>query len=101
MNRAIVDQRDNNIPSPHSRLALLLAPVALNPVFSALVLIGLVWQDFNNDGEVNFGEKAMENVAVALSGTDDRGNAANLPHAIARRCQWALSPSRWKLWQYP
>jgi hypothetical protein len=41
-------------------------------------LQGLVWQDFNNDGEVNFGEKATENVTVAISGTDDRGNAVNV-----------------------
>ena len=41
-------------------------------------LQGLVWEDFNNDGEVNFGEKAIENVSIALTGTDDRGNAVNL-----------------------
>ena len=34
-------------------------------------LQGLVWQDFNNDGEVNFGEKAIENVVLVISGTDD------------------------------
>jgi hypothetical protein len=41
-------------------------------------LQGLVWQDFNNDGQVNFGEKAIENVSIAISGTDDRSNAVNL-----------------------
>jgi hypothetical protein len=44
-------------------------------------LQGLVWQDFNNDGEVNFGEKAIENVTIAISGTDDRGDAVNLSAA--------------------
>ncbi len=39
---------------------------------------GLVWEDFNNDGEVNFGEKAVEGVTITLSGTDDRGAAVSL-----------------------
>jgi len=38
---------------------------------------GLVWEDFNNDGEVDFGEKAIEAVAITLSGSDDRGNPVN------------------------
>jgi uncharacterized delta-60 repeat protein len=41
-------------------------------------LLGLVWEDSNNDGQVNFGEKAIANVAIALTGVDDRGNAVNL-----------------------
>jgi hypothetical protein len=41
-------------------------------------LQGLVWQDFNNDGTVNFGEKAIEDVAIELTGTDDRGNPVNV-----------------------
>ncbi|MFO7907520.1 MAG: PKD domain-containing protein [Pirellulaceae bacterium] len=36
---------------------------------------GMVWEDFNNDGGVNFGEKAIPGVTVTLTGTDDRGNA--------------------------
>jgi len=39
---------------------------------------GLVWEDFNNDGEVNFGEKAVGDVDIKLLGTDDRGNAVDL-----------------------
>jgi len=39
---------------------------------------GLVWQDFNNDGQVNFGEKAIENVTITLTGTNDLGDAVNL-----------------------
>ncbi|MCA9214772.1 MAG: hypothetical protein KDB27_16990, partial [Planctomycetales bacterium] len=40
-------------------------------------LQGLVWQDFNNDGEVNFGEKAVDGVTLSISGTDDRGNGVS------------------------
>ena len=39
---------------------------------------GLVWEDFNDDGEVNFGERAIEGVQVRLTGTDDRGNPVDL-----------------------
>lgn len=39
---------------------------------------GLVWEDFDNDGGVDFGESAIANVTITLSGTDDRGNAVNL-----------------------
>ena len=39
---------------------------------------GLVWEDFNVDGQVNFGERAIDNAQVTLAGTDDRGNAVNL-----------------------
>ena len=36
---------------------------------------GMVWEDYNNDGEVNFGEKVIENVTITLTGTDDRGHS--------------------------
>ncbi len=36
-------------------------------------LFGLVWEDFNNDGEVNFGEKAIAGVTIHLSGVDELG----------------------------
>ena len=39
--------------------------------------LGLVWSDFNNDGEVNFGEKAIPGVTIELTGLDDRGNAVS------------------------
>lgn len=35
---------------------------------------GLVWVDFNNDGEVNFGEHVIEGVTINLTGFDDLGN---------------------------
>lgn len=34
---------------------------------------GLVWEDFNDDGEVDFGEKAIAGASIRLMGTDDRG----------------------------
>ena len=36
-------------------------------------LSGTVWVDFNDDGQVDFGEKGISGVAVTLSGTDDLG----------------------------
>ena len=39
---------------------------------------GLVWLDFNNDGEVNFGEQAIEGVDLELTGFDDRGQPVSL-----------------------
>jgi hypothetical protein len=38
---------------------------------------GLVYVDFNNDGQVDFGEKAVAGVTITLTGTDDLGNAVN------------------------
>jgi protocatechuate 3,4-dioxygenase beta subunit len=37
-------------------------------------LHGLVWEDFNDDGEINFAEQALEDVLIELTGLDDRGN---------------------------
>jgi subtilase family serine protease len=37
-------------------------------------LQGLVWEDFNNEGDVDMGELAIEAVTIELTGTDDRGN---------------------------
>jgi hypothetical protein len=39
--------------------------------------LGLVWQDFNDDGEVNIDEEAIQGVAVELTGVNDRGQAVN------------------------
>ena len=38
---------------------------------------GLVFVDFNHDGEVNFGEQGIGGVAITLTGTDDRGQAVH------------------------
>ena len=41
-------------------------------------LSGLVWEDFNDDGQVDFGERGIAGVAVRLTGTDDLGNPVNI-----------------------
>jgi hypothetical protein len=41
-------------------------------------LSGVVWEDFNDDGQVDFGEKGISGVTITLTGTDDLGNAVNL-----------------------
>ena len=40
-------------------------------------LQGLVWEDANNNGEVDFGERAIAGVEVRLTGIDDRGAAVD------------------------
>jgi hypothetical protein len=37
-------------------------------------LSGIVWQDFNDDGQVDFGENGISRVRITLTGTDDLGN---------------------------
>jgi hypothetical protein len=41
-------------------------------------LSGIVWEDFNDDGQVDFGEKGIGGMTVTLTGADDLGNAVNL-----------------------
>jgi ELWxxDGT repeat protein len=41
-------------------------------------LHGLVWEDFNDDGAVDFGEQPLEEVLMELTGLDDRGNLVHL-----------------------
>jgi hypothetical protein len=41
-------------------------------------LLGFVWEDFNNNGEVDLGELAIENVTVTLTGLDDRGQSVSI-----------------------
>jgi hypothetical protein len=38
-------------------------------------LSGTVFEDFNNDGEVDFGERGIPGGSIHLTGTDDLGNA--------------------------
>jgi uncharacterized delta-60 repeat protein len=42
------------------------------------ILSGLVWEDFNDDGQVDFGEKDISCVTITLTGTDFLGNPVNL-----------------------
>jgi hypothetical protein len=41
-------------------------------------LSGVVWEDFNDDGQVDFGENGISGVTITLTGTDVFGNAVNL-----------------------
>ena len=41
-------------------------------------LSGTVFEDFNDDGQIDFGEKGISGVAITLTGKDDLGNAINL-----------------------
>ncbi len=40
-------------------------------------LMGAVWRDLNNDGEIDFGEDPIEGVLISLTGIDDRGNTVS------------------------
>ena len=40
-------------------------------------LQGLVWVDFNNDGNVDFGEQGIDGVTITLSGIDNAGHAVS------------------------
>jgi hypothetical protein len=46
-------------------------------VLAPSLIQGLVWVDVNNDGQVDFGEKAIAGVTVTLTGTDDLGHAVS------------------------
>jgi streptogramin lyase len=41
-------------------------------------LSGVVFSDFNDDGQVDFGEQGIPNVPITLTGTDDLGHAVSL-----------------------
>ena len=41
-------------------------------------LSGIVFADFNDDGQVDFGEQGIAGVTITLTGTDDLGHAVNL-----------------------
>jgi hypothetical protein len=47
-------------------------------VIAPASLSGIVWEDLNNDGQVDFGEKGIPGVQVTLTGPDDLGNTVNL-----------------------
>jgi parallel beta-helix repeat protein len=58
-------------------LASTSAPTAIN-VQAPSSISGVAFEDFNNDGEVDFGEQGIPGVSITLTGTDDLGNAVNL-----------------------
>jgi uncharacterized delta-60 repeat protein len=41
-------------------------------------LSGIVWEDFNADGDVNFGERGIGGTSIRLTGADDLGNPIDL-----------------------
>jgi len=47
-------------------------------VIPPATLSGVVFSDFNNDGQVDFGEKGIAGVPITLTGTDDLGHAVSL-----------------------
>ena len=47
-------------------------------VLAPASLSGVVFSDFNNDGQVDFGEKGIAGVPITLAGTDDLGHSVNL-----------------------
>ena len=57
-------------------------------------IYGMVWRDFNDDGEINFGEVGIENAVVSLTGTDDRGSAVCQAAATAADGSYAFANLR-------
>jgi len=51
-----------------------ITPLGITPAS----LSGTVFEDFNNDGQVDFGEEGISGVSITLTGTDDLGHAVNL-----------------------
>jgi len=49
----------------------------VSTVLAPSAIQGLVYVDFNNDGQVDFGERAVVDAAITLTGTDDLGNAVS------------------------
>jgi uncharacterized delta-60 repeat protein len=41
-------------------------------------LSGVAWEDFNDDGQVDFGEAGIRGVTITLTGTDDLGSPVSL-----------------------
>jgi SdrD B-like domain/Beta-propeller repeat len=72
---------DNSQDSNTISIRLVAGDIGVNYNFAEIRpsrLQALVWLDFNNDGEVNFGEKAIAGVELRLTGTDDRSQAVDL-----------------------
>ena len=52
--------------------------VSVLSVIPPASLSGVVFADFNDDGQVDFGEQGIAGVPITLTGTDDLGHAVNL-----------------------
>ncbi|MDV6033430.1 MAG: tandem-95 repeat protein [Phycisphaera sp. RhM] len=57
-------------------------------------LYGRVWRDFNNDGELNYGEYDINGVDVVLEGVDDRGNIVNASSQTSDEMGYAFTNLR-------
>lgn len=53
-------------------------------------VFGMVWRDFNNDRDVNFGEAGIDGVIVELTGLDDRGNSVSQSATTANDGSYAF-----------
>jgi hypothetical protein len=59
----------NHLSSSASTSVTVIPPASLS---------GVVFEDFNNDGQVDFGEPGIAGVTITLTGTDDLGHAVSL-----------------------
>jgi titin len=65
------------VTDPSGNTSQFSAGVVATPIPPAS-LSGVVWEDFNNDGQVDFGESGISGVTITLTGTDFLGRAVNL-----------------------
>lgn len=72
-NVRVEDGHSHVVDSPQATLTINRLPPAS--------LSGLVFSDFNDDGQVDFGERGIVGVTISLDGTDDFGNAVHLSQA--------------------
>ncbi len=54
------------------------APAMVSVTLAPSSLSGTVFTDFNDDGQIDFGETGIAGVAIALTGTDDLGHMVSL-----------------------
>jgi hypothetical protein len=64
------------VTDPNGDTSEFSAGVTATPIPPAS-LSGVVWEDFNNDGQVDFGENGIGGVTVTLAGTDFLGRPVN------------------------
>jgi hypothetical protein len=64
------------VTDPNGDTSEFSAGVVATPIPPAS-LSGVVWEDFNNDGQVDFGENGIDGVTITLTGTDFLGRAVN------------------------
>jgi hypothetical protein len=72
---AVYANADGNFSSPASTSATQIVNIA---VIASSSLSGLVFEDFNDDGQVDFGEAGIAGVQITLTGTDDLGHGVSL-----------------------